>query len=428
MKKSGEPDGSWNLPEEQLKTSGRWPCCGTRPTEVRRPSNVVSRLFLRSLTGNRKNARPNAKLLRTLIEAEHRSFRQVWEKRTYGPIYFDGYLYFSNFRIWHKDCFLDGMPHLQYNRCRRSSWRIEDAIRYETPFTHIDGQDTTINGLQSTAGEQSAIHRPSLLTLTSDGWLVRYELKANKWLELKRIYLSERYHFKHLSWETHYESFVLKSIHFYGPAQARTPHTTNSSINISHKPYIYLAFFEFPPLCFKGLFGIRKEVFGHDLVDVSLSNGMLITMHKKGDIRFYCLSEILTKFTIKPFSLEDSVNLDENNDHIFGSSQISSAGPLLIGRHPAGIPCNIDITCKPSLMFKVNSFCHAISFGGFPWHCIVKPHKQDSLFNVYDIVTNTIYSSVQQEFDGLPFGEEKAAFFHADQSGRILSVEQKSVT
>lgn len=318
---------------------------------------------------------------------------KVWSKDTKHPVGFDSqHLFFDRFRTCYTSHGFERKPELLYQlgACENSK-RIESALVFESP---VD-QDAFLNCIESKG------YKPCLLTVSKDGWLTRYDLKTG--VVLQNVYLSKQYKFKHVLWESDLHRIVLKSIHF-------------SSVN---RPLMYLAVFCMAPLQFQALMPIEKSVFGQDTIDATASNGFLVIMHQANKIRFYSLLEVMEKYCLaarlgKLFATSSSSNCHWDITLPFTS-------PFIIGEEPNGLPVNVTFTSKPVVLFEIISNQHVISFGGHPWHYIACPPAHSSVFHVRSVKDSTLVKHGILEMDSLSV-EPDQAYFHADNSGRILHI------
>ena len=354
-------------------------------------SNVCYQVLRRSICGT--SLRRDLKIIRSLIQKEGSKFMKVWSKDTKHPVGFDSqHLFFDRFRTCYTSHGFERKPELLYQlgACENSK-RIESALVFESP---VD-QDAFLNCIESKG------YKPCLLTVSKDGWLTRYDLKTG--VVLQNVYLSKQYKFKHVLWESDLHRIVLKSIHF-------------SSVN---RPLMYLAVFCMAPLQFQALMPIEKSVFGQDTIDATASNGFLVIMHQANKIRFYSLLEVMEKYCLaarlgKLFATSSSSNCHWDITLPFTS-------PFIIGEEPNGLPVNVTFTSKPVVLFEIISNQHVISFGGHPWHYIACPPAHSSVFHVRSVKDSTLVKHGILEMDSLSV-EPDQAYFHADNSGRILHI------
>lgn len=183
---------------------------------------------------------------------------------------------------------------------------------------------------------------------------------------------------------------VLKSVHF----------------TFQGRPVMFLSIFSVAPLEFQALIPVEKSIFGQDIDGAAASNGFLVVMHHSNRIRFYSMLEV-----IKNYSFATKL----------GETIFSSEGSSIVGEYPDGIPVNVSFTSKPVVLFEISSDQHVISFGGYPWHCISCPQPNSSVFHVCSVRDLKLAKKGILEMDFLSV-EPDQAYFHADNSGRILHI------
>lgn len=358
-------------------------------------NNICYQVVRRSISGT--SLRRDLKIIRSLVQKEGSNFREVWCKNTKHPVGFDSqHLFFDRFRTCYTNHGFDGKPELLYqlSACENSK-KIESALVFESP---VD-QDSFLNSSKSDG------YKPCLLAVTKDGWLIRHDLNTGN--ALQRVYLSKQYRFKHVLWETDLQRVVLKSTHF-------------SSLS---RPLMFLAVLGVAPLKFHALMPIEKSVFGQDTVDATTCNGFLVVMHQSNKIRFYSLWEITDKycFAAKLGKSFGSSSYGSISQDIPSSSFDRNCDPFIVGEEPYGLPINVSFASKPEVLFEVTSNHHVISFGGYPWHYIVCPQSHSSVFHVRSVKDSKAVKRGILEMDSLSV-EPDQAYFHADNSGRILHI------
>ena len=346
-------------------------------------SNICYQVLRRSMSGT--SLRRDLKIVRSLVQKEGSKFREVWCKNTKHPVGFDSqHLFFDRFRTCYTSHGFEGKPELLYqlSACDNSK-KIESALVFESPVDQNSFLTCT----------ESKGCKPCLLAVTKDGWMTRHDL--NTGVVLQRVYLSKHYRFKHVLWESDLQRIVLKSIHF-------------STLS---RPLMFLAIFWMAPLEFQALMPIEKSMFGQDTVDATASNGFVVIMHQSNKIRFYSLWEIIERHCF-------SVKLGK----IFqGDIPSWFSSPFIVGEEPNGLPVNVSFTSKPVILFEITSNQHVISFGGYPWHYIVCPQSHSSVFHVRSVKDSKPVKDGILEMDALSV-EPDQAYFHADNSGRILHI------
>ena len=347
---------------------------------IRRPTNGTS-------------LRRDLKIIRSLVQREGSSFLEVWRKNTKNPVGFDSqHLFFDRFRTCYTSYGFEGKPELLY---QENSRKIESALVFESPVDQTSFLDCS----------ESRGYKPCLLAVTKDGWLVRHDLKTGDLLE--RVYLSVHYRFKHVQWESDLQRVVLKTVHF-------------SSQN---RPLMFLSFLMVAPLQFLGLMPIEKAIFGQDTVDATASNGFLVILHQSYRIRFYSLLETFKKYS---FNVQLGKNLGTSSSDNSIRELTSQFGntccdPFIVGAEPNGMPVNISFSSKPVVLFEVTSNQHLISFGGYPWHYIACPQSFQGVFHVRSVKDSILVKDGVLQMDSMSV-EPDQAYFHADNSGRIIHI------
>jgi len=360
-------------------------------------NNICHQVLRRSLCGT--SLRRDLKIIRSLIQKEGSKFIKVWSKNTKHPVGFDSqHLFFDRFRTCYTSHGFEQKPELLYQlpACE-SSKKIESALVFESPVDQVSFHNCI----------ESKGYKPCLLTLSKDGWLTRHDLKTG--MILQKVYLSKQYKFKHVLWEADLQRVVLKSIHF-------------SSLS---RPLMFLAIFWIAPLQFQALMPIEKCTFGQDTIDATASNGFLVIMHQSNKIRFYSLLEIMEKHCItvklgKIFASSSSPNFN------YWNTPSTMLPPFIAGEEPHGLPVNVTFTSKPVVLFEVTSNQHVISFGAYPWHYITCSPSCNSVFHVRSVKDSRPVKCGILKTNSLSV-EPDQAYFHADNSGRILHIGPHSV-
>lgn len=357
-------------------------------------NNICFQVIRRSISGT--SVRRDLKIIRSLVQKEGSKFREVWCKNTKNPVGFDSqHLFFDRFRTCYTIHGFDGKPELLYKltACENSK-KIESALVFESP---VD-QNSFLNCSKSDG------YKPCLLAVTKDGWLVRHDL--NTGAILQRVYLSKQYRFRHVLWESDLQRVTLKSVHF--PSLSR--------------PLMFLAIFSMAPLELLALMPIEKSVFGQDTTDATASNGFVVIMHQSNKLRFYSLWEVIEKYCYTA-NLGKSLGNSSSDGINWEMSSLfdSTCGPFIVGEEPHGLPVNVSFTSKPTVLFEITSNHHVISFGGYPWHYIACPQPQSSVFHVCSLRDSKLVKSGILEMDSLSV-EPDNAYFHSDNSGRILHI------
>ena len=250
----------------------------------------------------------------------------------------------------------------------------------------------------------------SILGVTASGWLMRYNLDSGK--PLQQVYLSTKYKFKSIAWETDLYRIVLKSIHFKSSTtRAGQPGSTSSSL------LMYLAVFSVAPLEVLTVLQIDKNVFGQDVVDATVNSGFLVIMHQSYWMEFYNFEEIIQNYS-SAVKLGSPCKFHKLNPLNETANQVSMD---IVGHYPYGLPLNVHFLSKPTPLFQISSNHYFVSFGGKPWHYINIPKGLDSVFHVSALEGNVLAKNGVLTSDTLSI-ESDQAYFHRDHSGRILHI------
>ena len=242
-----------------------------------------------------------------------------------------------------------------------------------------------------------------LIALKPRGWLVFHSLRTGE--IMKRIYLSHRYKFCHLTWETDFERIVVKSIRRDHPLPGLPSHQL--------QPFVTFAVFSVGPLELIGLFHIYKQIFGSDLVDATINQSMLVIYRRSGLIEFYDFELIVREHTVSFVKLFEPFVEDLQG---------------VVGEQPLGIPCSIRIPSRPPLLCQIQSHQNHVAFGGFPYHYIQCPSpKHRDLFHVCSLQTHQLIENGQLERGDFTYIEDDCAFFHPDQSNSVMHVRSDSI-
>ncbi|XP_067843573.1 DDB1- and CUL4-associated factor 17 isoform X2 [Heptranchias perlo] len=329
--------------------------------------------------------RKNLTILRQLV-CQTTTFECVWTKQSNSPVTYEkGRIYFDNYRC----CFCSSgpQPTLLYElpKLHRTE-KIEDALLCESPVGEMLPKPSD--------------HTPSLLALTANNWLIRMSTKNAKILE--KIYLSSQWKFRYLTWDTTQETIVAKTTQNKVTAVAR-------AAGIQQSVLLHLALFRVLPLTFVGMLGIDKNIFGNNVTDATVSQGLLIVTYSMGLVKLYSFQWILEKFT--------------QNHFVLGQNCEWNSTTGIVGAAPFGIPCNIKITDCPPVLFEVSCLENALQIGGHPWHYIITPNKrnQKGIYHVYSLKDKELAENGIQEMQCCSL-ETDWIYFHPDDSGRIMHI------
>uniref|UniRef100_A0A8C3LL38 DDB1 and CUL4 associated factor 17 n=1 Tax=Chrysolophus pictus TaxID=9089 RepID=A0A8C3LL38_CHRPC len=209
--------------------------------------------------------RKNMGLLRTILCQESTKFKNVWTTHSASPIAYErGRIYLDNYRCCISSIAQEPRILYQKPKCSKSE-KIEDALLLECPLGEMLPNPSD--------------YKPSLIVLTVQNWLLRLSADCGEILE--KVYLAGSCcKFRYLSWDTPQEVMVVKSAQNKLPAAAR-------QAGIQQSVLFHLAVFQVLPLSFIGMLEINKKVFGNNVTDVAISNGILIVMYSMGLVRLY---------------------------------------------------------------------------------------------------------------------------------------------
>ncbi|XP_046362056.2 DDB1- and CUL4-associated factor 17-like [Haliotis rufescens] len=362
---------------------------GERTSVTRSDGNVVRMLQRRQLGGRCNVYRKDLKILRSIILRGKTEYRKVWEKQSKSHISCEGSrVYFDNYKSCHAGIGKAGVPRQLYRLqdCPNSS-KIEDALICNIapeviPLPHSG-------------------HKGSIVTITSNRWLQRHDLRTGAILEA--VYLSPNKKFRELGWISEQERFYIRSTH-------TTALAVHRQAGIPVCIVMVLAVFNIFPLEFVGMLEIDKRVFGSDVTDAMLSQDLLIVMHQSGHVRLYNFNHILEQYRSYKVDLREKIP---------GSDAVC-------GQYPSGVPFNIQITESLTPLFETRCSEHNVQIGGFPWHYIIIPHGCYGWFQVHSLETDKMAKNGEVNVNSYGIELDKAVF-HGDESGRVLHISEDTV-
>ncbi|XP_019637734.1 PREDICTED: DDB1- and CUL4-associated factor 17-like [Branchiostoma belcheri] len=344
---------------------------------------VCVELRERELGGRRDNSRRCVGIVRKLACEKTSTFRRIWDKESKYPIsYEEGRLLFDNYRTCYTSLGLHATPQLLFRlpSCSAAE-KTEDVIMCQSSL--------------NTLPMENQGYRGCLLGLTASNWLMRWDVSTGKCLEA--VYLSHRYKFRHIAWGTFLENFVVRSIHTKHTAAAR-------AAGIPQPLLMVLAMFKVFPLRFTAMLEINKHVFGKDVTDAMISQGVLVVMYQGNTVRCFSFDDIVDKNTVVKADLYQ-------NCGDFGT----------VGSYPTGLPLTVKLTERPPVLFEVKCLEHSLQMGGIPWHYLITPPAQGykGVFHVKSLQTGAMAKNGVLDMDSVSVEPDKA-FFHTDDSGRIF--------
>ncbi|XP_072274426.1 DDB1- and CUL4-associated factor 17 [Pyxicephalus adspersus] len=330
------------------------------------------------------NHRINMDILRKIVCQKTTKFCKVWTKHSKSSINYItmyGRIYFANFGCCYSS--ISSKPQQLYEmpRCLKSE-KIEDAILCECPL----GESLP----------QPSDYTSSLIAVTGHNWLLRIAADTGK--TLQKVYLGSYRKFRYISWDIPQETLVVKSVQ-------------KNSVNENQQSTVlfYFAIFNVFPLRLVGILEIDKKVFGSNVTDAMISNGMLIVMHGAGLVRLYSFEKIAEQYIQQKFVLGETCTWNGKTG--------------TVGDFPFGVPCNITITERPPILFEVPCLENAFQVGGYPWHYIITPNKKTEK-GTYHIRSLDDHSLAKNGIRDMKYCslEPDWIHFHPDASERIIHV------
>uniref|UniRef100_T1ISC5 DDB1- and CUL4-associated factor 17 n=1 Tax=Strigamia maritima TaxID=126957 RepID=T1ISC5_STRMM len=335
--------------------------------------NIIEQLIRKEI-GVKSNFHHNVKMLNNLLCSESRTFQLLWETHSKQPIYYENQrIYLENYRVCYTINGLELIPSKLYALPTCSpSYKIQEGLicasRLVIEFFPKKG------------------HGPYFLGLVADGWLRRYDIDTGEIME--EIFLSLTTRFKYLTWNEEAHTVIVKSIlkNNYDPTEIVT-----------------LCIFSLFPLDFVAKLKVYTKIFGKDVNDAVISEGLLCVSHTSGFVRLYSLKHIMKSFC------KYKISLGKHCKELGGAT----------GGHPFGLPLNIQISKKPPVLFEVRCANSDVKMGGFPWHYLIMPWKDRTIFEVYSLETNQLAQDGTLQCSTLAIRPDRS-LFHPDDSGRII--------
>ncbi|XP_044160285.1 DDB1- and CUL4-associated factor 17 isoform X1 [Bufo gargarizans] len=325
--------------------------------------------------------RINMDILRKIVCKKKTTFKKVWSKQSKSSInYVNGRIYFANFGCCYSSIVTKPQMLYEMPRCVMSE-KIEDAMLCECPL----GEPL------ATASD----YTPSLIAVTGHNWLLR--IAADTGETLQRVYLGSYRKFRYITWNVHQETLVVKSIQ------------KNSVSENERNVMFYFAVFNVFPLSLVGVLEIDKKVFGSNVSDAMISDGMLIVMHSPGLVRLYSFEKIAKECMQQQCVIGETCNWRGETGRV--------------GDFPFGIPCNIALTERPPILFEVPCLENAFQVGGHPWHYIITPNKRKER-GTYQIRCMDDHRLAKNGLRDMKYCslEPEWIHFHPDSSERIIHV------
>lgn len=333
-------------------------------------------------------SRVNMSILSRLVCQKNSLFQNVWNRYSKSAInYVKGRIYFDNFRCCYNSVAAIPCQTYKMPTCPKAE-KIEDALLCESPV-----------------GESFSCpseYTPSLYAVTSHNWLLR--ISANTGDIIDRVYLGSYRKFRYITWDVPQETFVLKSLQ------------KNSGTEIQERSVLfYLAVFRVFPLSLVGVLEIDKSIFGSNVTDAMISQGILIVMHSVGLVRLYSFERISEQFMKQKL--------------VIGQTCLWKGEMRTVGQFPFGIPCNITLTDCPPFLFEVPCQDNAFQVGGYPWHYIITPNKKKykGIFHIRSIDDHNLAKNGIREMKCCSL-EPDWIHFHTDASERIIHVAPDQIS
>ncbi|XP_069472297.1 DDB1- and CUL4-associated factor 17 [Ambystoma mexicanum] len=367
---------------------------GKRTVQIRGSSydfkeNVCQLIIQRSIGSFANSAgdihRKNMRILRKLLCQQSTTFQNVWTQHSKSPVAYErGRIYFDNFRCCFNSVTSEPQHLYELPKCSKLE-KIEDALLCECPVGevlphHLD-------------------YKSSLIAITGQNWLLRLSSKSGETLE--KVYLASHCKFRYLTWDIPQETIVIKS--------AQNKLTSAQQVCSPQSVLLYLAVFRIMPLSLVGMVEINKKIFGTNVADATVSHGLLIVMHSIGLVRLYSFQWITKQ------CIQQQVHL--------GQTCTWNGATGIVGEFPFGVPCNINITGIPPLLFEVSCLENAFQIGGFPWHYIITPNKkkEKGTYHICSLSSNALAKHGLQDMKCSSL-ESDWIYFHPDASGRVIHV------
>ncbi|MBN3300275.1 DCA17 factor, partial [Amia calva] len=338
-----------------------------------------------------KLLRKNMSLLRQIVLQDTTHFTNVWTRHSKSPIaYESGRIYFENYRCCYSS--IPPKPVQLYELPKRAkSEKIEDALLCQCPL------DKTL--------PRPSDHKPCLLALTANNWLYCYSTTTGE--QLQKVFLSPRYKFRYLGWDVPQQTLFMKSVQNKETLVAR---------QAGHEQPIImcLAVFRVLPLELIGMLEISKRVFGNRVVDVILSQGILVVSYSVGMVKLFSFENVVEQFMVKKLTLGEECE--------WNGVRVS------VGEAPSGIPFNIQITDCPPLLFEVSCLENVFQIGGHPWHYIFTPKqkKHKGTYHICSLKDSMLAKNGIQELKCCSL-ESDQIYFYPDDSGRIIHVGPSTI-
>ncbi|KAM4024850.1 DDB1- and CUL4-associated factor 17 isoform 2-T2 [Anomaloglossus baeobatrachus] len=331
--------------------------------------------------------RINMDILKKIMCQKTTKFKKVWTKHSKAAInYVNGRIYFDNFSCCYSSFVCIPQKLYEMPKCSKSE-KIEDAILCECPL----GEPLA----------QASDYTPSILAVTGHDWLLRISADTGKILQ--KVFLGASRRFKYISWDETQATVVVTTI-------KKTCVYHNQQSNA----IFHLAVFNVFPLSLVGVLEIDKDVFGSNVTNVMITNGVLTVMHSPGLVRLYSFERIVKECMQQQCVIGETCNWKGETG--------------IVGDFPFGLPCNITVTERPPVLFEVACFENVLQVGGYPWHYIYTPNKKEK--GTHHICSMDDHSLARNGIREMKFCsiEPDWIHFHPDFSERIIHVGPDNIS
>ncbi|XP_057292548.1 uncharacterized protein LOC130621257 [Hydractinia symbiolongicarpus] len=305
-------------------------------------------------------------ICRSIIESNYREYKTCWSGHNEPALQYDGNLYISNYKYWFQGCYCNGVPHFMKTNMPKPTNETNSKWRIKD--------------------------------------MVRYQSPVTDLHEEKKL-VDECYREC-----LEFERIVTRSKRF--------PATRNGDI------VFFIGIFLVAPLRFVGIIAVTETMFGK-LTDAYVTCGLLV-LSLNSSFRFYDLDKVIKAYCVRDFAIGECLNTTDTLD-IFSIPNVKGE----IGVPPCGLPVNIKVSAVPTPCYKIDGGkwknLNGLSFGGYPWTCLINKSKSTSFF-VRDVSSGKKIASWWGGSDNEASIDDRRAFFHADNSGRILTVAHDKIT
>ncbi|XP_070206525.1 DDB1- and CUL4-associated factor 17-like [Littorina saxatilis] len=339
-----------------------------------RDENVLHALIRREYYP-KNSLRKNLQILKTLVCRGNYEFRKVWEQSSKQLICCESNtIFLDNYRTAYSGYGLhNGAPVPKFSISQdKLPRKIVDAVlsRSKPTTIHKSGQWTGKPG-----NKMYAITSSSLLVVDLNTGRVGFEIL---------LLLSDVINFKHINWLQTEESIVLSTTLCprLPPRQRRPPAQGPSNL------VKVLAVFTTLPITFVCMFEVTRKVFGADVTDVMMCQGLLAVMHQSRHVRLYDFKHMLAKYKVEPLALRNSRYGDSAplniNMKITGNVQVTAS-------FVSTLAIRISETSElPRCLFVTRCEEWNVQIGGHPWHYLTSPVGSKGYFSVHSLCSGDV--------------------------------------